>query len=44
MGGDDMFVTMMDSVFSVPPVFDDSWKDIAGYATLIVNELNGDAK
>ena len=25
MGGDDMFVTMMDSVFSVPPVFDDSY-------------------
>ena len=25
MGGDDMFVTMLDSVFSVPPVFDDSY-------------------
>ena len=25
MGGDAMFVTMMDSVFSVPPVFDDSY-------------------
>ena len=25
MGGDDVFVSMMDSVFSVPPVFDDSY-------------------
>lgn len=25
MGGDKMFVTMMDSVFSVPPIFDDSY-------------------
>lgn len=25
MGGDEMFVTMMDSVFSVPPIFDDSY-------------------
>ena len=24
--------------------YDDSWKDIAGYATLIVNELNGEIK
>ena len=26
------------------PTYDDSWKDIAGYATLIVNELNGEVK
>lgn len=26
------------------PNYDDSWKDIAGYATLIVNELNGEIK
>ncbi len=26
------------------PNYDDSWKDIAGYATLIVNELNGEVK
>ena len=26
------------------PTYDDSWKDIAGYATLIVNELNGEIK
>ena len=25
MGGDEMFVTMLDSVFAVPPVFDDSY-------------------
>lgn len=25
MGGKDMFVTMMDSVFSVPPIYDDSY-------------------
>ncbi len=25
MGGDDVFVSMMDSVFSVPPIFDDSY-------------------
>ena len=25
MGGDKMFVTMLDSVFSVPPIFDDSY-------------------
>ena len=25
MGGKDMFITMMDSVFAVPPVFDDSY-------------------
>lgn len=25
MGGDDVFVSMLDSVFSVPPVFDDSY-------------------
>lgn len=26
------------------PTYDDSWKDIAGYATLIVNELNGEVE
>lgn len=26
------------------PNYDDSWKDIAGYATLIANELNGEIK
>ncbi len=25
MGGKEMFVTMLDSVFSVPPIFDDSY-------------------
>ena len=25
MGGKEMFVTMMDSVFAVPPIFDDSY-------------------
>lgn len=25
MGGKEMFVTMLDSVFAVPPVFDDSY-------------------
>lgn len=26
------------------PNYDDSWRDIAGYSQLIVNELNADAK
>ena len=28
-------------VLNGDPMYDDSWRDIAGYATLILNELNG---
>ena len=26
------------------PNYDDNWRDIAGYATLVLDELNGDIK
>ena len=28
-------------VLNGDPTYDDNWRDIAGYATLILNELNG---
>lgn len=40
----DMIQHKIGRILNGDPAYDDSWKDIAGYATLIVNELNGDAK
>lgn len=40
----DMIQHKIGRVLNGDPTYDDSWKDIAGYATLIVNELNGEIK
>lgn len=40
----DMIQHKIGRILNGDPTYDDSWKDIAGYATLIVNELNGGAK
>lgn len=40
----DMIQHKISRILNGDPTYDDSWKDIAGYATLIVNELNGEAK
>lgn len=40
----DMIQHKIGRILNGDPTYDDSWKDIAGYAKLIVNELNGDVK
>lgn len=40
----DMIQHKIGRILNGDPTYDDSWKDIAGYATLIVNELNGEAR
>lgn len=40
----DMIQHKIGRILNGNPTYDDSWKDIAGYATLIVNELNGEIK
>lgn len=40
----DMIQHKIGRILNGDPTYDDSWKDIAGYATLIVNELNGEEK
>nr|UVN10002.1 MAG: nucleotide modification associated domain 1 [Bacteriophage sp.] len=40
----DMIQHKIGRILNGDPTYDDSWKDIAGYATLIVNELNGEVK
>ena len=40
----DMIQHKIGHILNGDPTYDDSWKDIDGYATLIVNELNGLAK
>lgn len=40
----DMIQHKIGRILNGDPTYDDSWKDIAGYATLIVNELNEEAK
>lgn len=40
----DMIQHKIGRILNGDPTYDDSWKDIAGYATLIVNELKGEAK
>lgn len=40
----DMIQHKIGRILNGDPNYDDSWKDIAGYATLIVNELNGEIK
>ena len=40
----DMIQHKIGRILNGDPTYDDSWKDIAGYATLIINELNGEAK
>lgn len=40
----DMIQHKIGRILNGDPTYDDSWKDIAGYATLIVNELNGNAQ
>lgn len=40
----DMIQHKVGRILNDDPNYDDSWKDIAGYATLIVNELNGEVK
>lgn len=40
----DMIQHKIGLILNGDPTYDDSWKDIAGYATLIVNELNGEVK
>lgn len=40
----DMIQHKIGRILNGDPTYDDSWKDISGYATLIVNELNGGVK
>lgn len=40
----DMIQHKIGRILNGDPTYDDSWEDIAGYATLIVNELNGEIK
>ena len=40
----DMIQHKIGRILNGDPTYDESWKDIAGYATLIVNELNGEIK
>ena len=40
----DMIQHKIGRILNGDPTYDDSWNDIAGYATLIVNELNGEVK
>lgn len=40
----DMIQHKIGRILNGDPTYGDSWKDIAGYATLIVNELNGEIK
>lgn len=40
----DMIQHKIGRILNGDPTYDDSWKDIAGYATLIVNELNEEIK
>lgn len=40
----DMIQHKIGRILNGDPTYDDSWKDIAGYATLIVSELNGEIK
>lgn len=40
----DMIQHKVGRILNGDPNYDDSWKDIAGYAKLIVNELNGEEK
>lgn len=40
----DMIQHKIGRILNGDPTYDDSWKDIAGYATLIVNELSGEVK
>ena len=40
----DMIQHKIGRILNGDQTYDDSWKDIAGYATLIVNELNGEVK
>lgn len=40
----DMIQHKIGRILNGDPTYDDSWKDIAGYATLIVHELNGEIK
>lgn len=40
----DMIQHKVGRILNGDPSYDDSWKDIAGYATLIVKELNGEVK
>lgn len=42
--GLDMIQHKIGRILNGDPTYDDSWKDIAGYATLIVNELNGEVR
>lgn len=38
----EMIVHKIGRILNGNPNYDDSWRDIAGYATLIVNQLNGE--
>lgn len=40
----DMIQHKIGRILNGDPTYDDSWKDIAGYATLIVNELNEEVR
>ncbi|UVX29549.1 hypothetical protein PRB81_gp56 [Klebsiella phage VLCpiS13f] len=40
----DMIQHKIGRILNGDPTYDDSWKDIAGYAILIVNELNGEVR
>lgn len=40
----DMIQHKIGRILNGDPNYDDNWKDVAGYATLIVNELNGEVK
>lgn len=40
----DMIQHKIGRILNGDPNYDDNWKDVAGYATLIVNELSGEVK
>ena len=42
--GMDMILHKIGRVLNGDPFYDDNWKDIAGYAKLVADYLNGDSK
>lgn len=40
----EMMATKMSRILKGDPEYDDSWRDIAGYSTLIVNRIAADAR
>jgi hypothetical protein len=40
----EMIATKVSRILKGDPEYDDSWRDIAGYSTLIVNRIEADAR